>query len=50
MTHDSNYWGNYGANQSNSGYDDFKRQGLSDTQATEAAQVARRARDGGSKS
>ena len=50
MAHESNYWGNVGSNNPNSGYNDFRKSGLSDSQAREAAAAAQRAREGGSKS
>ena len=46
MSHNSNFFGNYGSQQPNSGYDDFRKQGLSDTQAREADAAARQAREG----
>jgi hypothetical protein len=50
MSHESNYFGNVGSKQPNSGFDDFRKQGLNDSQAREAAAAAERARNSGSKS
>lgn len=50
MSHESNYWSNVGSKNPNSGYDQFRQSGLSDSQAREAAAAAQRARQGGSKS
>lgn len=49
MSHESNYFGNLGSKSPNSGYQDFRNGGLSDSQAREAAAAAQRAREGGGK-
>lgn len=46
MGHESNATENYGSKQPNSGYDDFRRQGLAEEAARRAADAARRAREG----
>lgn len=50
MSHESNYWANIGSKNPNSGYDQFRQNGLNDSQAREAAAAAERARNAGSKS
>lgn len=44
MSSESNYWGNIGAQNPNGTAADFKRGGASDSQASEAAAAAARAR------
>lgn len=46
MGHDSNWAGNQGRHNPNNSQSDFKRGGMTDTQAAEAARAAQRQREG----